>query len=106
MAGEKRNYFNVRDELNLMDTGNIKGVASISGTAGKITTFAIGTLSDDLTFASGKELTFTNDGVHASGMGAKTLLDTWSSGSCSWIKVNIGNYSGYIPVMSGNALYP
>lgn len=36
---ERRHGFEVRDELDLLTTGHLKGAASISGTAGKITTF-------------------------------------------------------------------
>jgi hypothetical protein len=45
MTGERRHYFNVRDELNLLDTGHLKGAASVSGTAGNITTFGTTTLT-------------------------------------------------------------
>lgn len=39
MAGPKYNYFTIRDELDMQTSGHLKGAASISGTAGKITTF-------------------------------------------------------------------
>ena len=110
MTGVRWNNLTIRDELDLLGSGDIKGAASISGTAGKITTFSIGTLSDDLTFASGKEMVYTNDAIHASGAYGKTpFSETDLSGGPSgnafaWIKVNVGDAVGYIPVYSGNAV--
>ena len=110
MPGPKFNYFTIRDELDMLTTGHIKGAASISGTTGKITTLKIGTVADDLTFASGKEMVYTNDAVHASGAYGKTpfsevdLSGGPSGNAFGWIKVNIGDAVGYIPVYSGNAV--
>lgn len=50
MAGPRYNNFTIRDELNLLDTGHVKGAASVSGTAGKLTTFKATTLSGNTTY--------------------------------------------------------
>jgi len=73
-------------------------------------TFGTGdiTLGGNPTLSAGKYLTFSNDGVSASGLVGTQL---WSGGSADtnahmtgatgWLRVKIGSCNGYIPVRSG-----
>lgn len=60
MAGPRYNNLNVRDQLDLLTTGHVKGAASVSGTAGNITTLTTTTLSAT-TLGAGGTTTLTGD---------------------------------------------
>lgn len=65
MAGPNYNNLNIRDELDLKTTGHIKGAASVSGTAGKITTLTATTLTP--TTVNATDITLSGDLTRSTG---------------------------------------